>query len=252
MKKLLLLFTVLLYFTAFAQQEIALAFEDNSATLQQTSAVNFGEWITYNNDADIISVEGYTGLNANKELSRQRTLLIVQALVASKMERKFDIKYVADNASDEGIVVIRYKLPESLEGGSIGIKAVEITKLAKDIKKARKNDRLELKNVGFNPGTDKVLNSAEDALDDLVQILKTMPALRIDIQGHICCSRADEQNLSERRAKAIYNYLIKKGIAKERLSYQGFGGRSPVYSLPEITEYERQANRRVEIQITGM
>lgn len=41
-------------------------------------------------------------------------------------------------------------------------------------------------------------------------------------------------------------------LDKKRLSYKGFGGSKPIYMIPELSEEERQANRRVEIQIVSL
>jgi flagellar motor protein MotB len=72
----------------------------------------------------------------------------------------------------------------------------------------------------------------------------------------VCCTnKADgldydtnEKNLSEARAKAIYDYLVAKGISENRLSYKGFGHSRPK-ELIEDTPQKEQANRRVEIMI---
>jgi outer membrane protein OmpA-like peptidoglycan-associated protein len=74
------------------------------------------------------------------------------------------------------------------------------------------------------------------------------PKLKIDIPGHMCCSK-DRTNLSGDRAKSVYNILVKNGIDKSRMTYRGFGSEKPIYPLPEKTEEERVANRRVEIEI---
>jgi outer membrane protein OmpA-like peptidoglycan-associated protein len=54
--------------------------------------------------------------------------------------------------------------------------------------------------------------------------------------------------LSVERAKAIYEYLIKKGISKDRLTYEGRGLSEPLYS--NTTELNKAKNRRVEIKLT--
>jgi outer membrane protein OmpA-like peptidoglycan-associated protein len=52
------------------------------------------------------------------------------------------------------------------------------------------------------------------------------------------------------RAKAVYDFLVSKGIAAERLSYKGFGFTRPKI-FPEETEADRVQNRRVEIRVVG-
>ena len=77
-------------------------------------------------------------------------------------------------------------------------------------------------------------------------------SLEIEIHGHTDNQGEEDYNqtLSENRAKAVYNYLIGKGIAKERLSYKGFGESKPIAT--NDTKEGRQLNRRTEYVITGM
>ena len=82
------------------------------------------------------------------------------------------------------------------------------------------------------------------------------PDLKIEIQGHICCSPGpedgydpdtDDFRLSRNRAKEVYNYLVKNGIAPERMKYRGFGHSRP--KVKETSPETLQINRRVEIMI---
>ena len=55
-------------------------------------------------------------------------------------------------------------------------------------------------------------------------------------------------NLSENRAKLIYDFLVREGIDGNRLQYKGYGSSRPkIY--PETTDEDKQANRRVEIKV---
>lgn len=84
-------------------------------------------------------------------------------------------------------------------------------------------------------------------LDYIVEAMETTPTLRFEIQGHTCSigSKAYNQKLSERRAKAINDYLVLKGIDQSRLTAVGFGEEKPAFS--NDTEEERAKNRRVEL-----
>ncbi len=84
-------------------------------------------------------------------------------------------------------------------------------------------------------------------LDYIVEAMETTPTLRFEIQGHTCSMgpKAYNQKLSERRAKAIYDYLVLKGIDQSRLTTVGFGEERPAFS--NDTEEERAKNRRVEL-----
>jgi outer membrane protein OmpA-like peptidoglycan-associated protein len=84
-------------------------------------------------------------------------------------------------------------------------------------------------------------------VEELLLVMMNNENLKIEIHGHICCFTVDTENLSFKRAQAVYDYLVKNGIAIDRLSFKGFGSTMPIYPLPEKSEEERVANRRVEI-----
>ena len=121
-----------------------------------------------------------------------------------------------------------------------------------DISKAKVNQTIALKNIFFVGGQPIILESSFPELNNLVKTLIDNKTLKIQIEGHICCAGpvegVDDNNLSLFRAKAVYDYLVSKGIDARRLSYVGLGNRNPV-SREENTEDERELNRRVEMRI---
>lgn len=117
--------------------------------------------------------------------------------------------------------------------------------------------KLTIPNIHFYPGRFFPLPSSTPTLNKLVKVMKDNPDLKIAIHGHICCvpsgarsqnSSTPEWQLSVERAKFVYNYLVQKGIDRDRLKYAGFGRSQPLVD-PEITEEDRKKNRRVEIEI---
>jgi outer membrane protein OmpA-like peptidoglycan-associated protein len=85
-----------------------------------------------------------------------------------------------------------------------------------------------------------------DILDKLVKIMKGDPSLRVEVRGHTD-STGDSgynQKLSERRADAVAEYMIKNGISPERLRSTGFGETRPLSS--NDTAEGRGRNRRTE------
>lgn len=87
-----------------------------------------------------------------------------------------------------------------------------------------------------------------DDLDKVADVLKANPNLRVEIQGHTdnIGSKRYNKPLSERRAKAVVDYLIKKGISVSRLSSMGYWFSKPAAS--NDTPEGRQMNRRVELK----
>jgi outer membrane protein OmpA-like peptidoglycan-associated protein/tetratricopeptide (TPR) repeat protein len=88
-------------------------------------------------------------------------------------------------------------------------------------------------------------------LDKLVQVMKEHPTMVIFAKSHTDNRGSDKYNLnlSDRRAKATVQYLISKGIAKDRISGQGFGESEPKVLCEECTEEQFAQNRRSEFLI---
>ncbi len=84
-------------------------------------------------------------------------------------------------------------------------------------------------------------------LDQVARVLKRNPSMQVEIQGHTDNVGSKNYNLplSLRRAKSVANYLIRHGIAKDRLTVKGYWFSRPV--APNTTPAGRQKNRRVEI-----
>ncbi|RJP93932.1 MAG: outer membrane beta-barrel domain-containing protein [Desulfobacteraceae bacterium] len=98
--------------------------------------------------------------------------------------------------------------------------------------------------------TDKVDIKSQyvQELDNVATVMNNNPGLKFEIQGHTdnVGSPAYNQKLSEKRAWAVKNYLLKKGINKDRLTSKGFGFNSP--AATNNTAEGKALNRRVEIK----
>lgn len=129
--------------------------------------------------------------------------------------------------------------------------------IAQQIADLDTGDVMVLNNINFYPSSHQPLEESLPVLMDLVTTMKQVPTLSIKIEGHICCikdmddaldTETGDRNLSTARAKFIYAFLIKNGIKRERLRYEGFGRKRPLIE-DEKTEEDAKANRRVEIRI---
>jgi outer membrane protein OmpA-like peptidoglycan-associated protein/ribosomal protein L24E len=103
-----------------------------------------------------------------------------------------------------------------------------------------------LNNVFFESALATLEISSEAELNKLYDLLSENESIRIQINGHTdnVGTDTDNQRLSEARAKSVVNFLIKKGIAANRLKYKGFGESQPVTT--NETPEGRQKNRRTE------
>lgn len=103
----------------------------------------------------------------------------------------------------------------------------------------------------FNINSDKIADSAKDDLEAAAAVFVKYPETILHIEGHTDDTGKDEYNmaLSEKRANAVAEYLISKGVAANRIERKWYGETQPKY--PNDSEANRQLNRRVEIGIVA-
>jgi len=112
------------------------------------------------------------------------------------------------------------------------------------------NYSLILYEVHFNPGKTTFAN-IENNIDvqNLLEALNKYSDLKVEIGGHTDRSGNESKNkiLSKKRAKFVYDYLIRNGVASSQITYKGFGSSRPAFS----NKYKsgRKANRRIEVKI---
>lgn len=108
---------------------------------------------------------------------------------------------------------------------------------------------ITLKNVFFETAKYELKPKSKVELDQLVTFMNNNPSIHIELSGHTDAVGSAEDNLklSQNRAKAVNDYLIKNGIDKERLTYKGYGKTRPIAS--NDTEEGRAENRRTEFKI---
>jgi len=114
-----------------------------------------------------------------------------------------------------------------------------------------KNDnKIVLENVLFITGYSYLTRSSKKILDKVAESLKN-ETFSFVVQGHVCCTegkldavdrKTGKRNLSVARSKYVYDYLIKKGIKKSRMSYEGLAHNFPLGGSED-------KDRRVEILI---
>jgi outer membrane protein OmpA-like peptidoglycan-associated protein len=111
------------------------------------------------------------------------------------------------------------------------------------------NAAVVLRNVFFDVNKFELKPESQVELDRVVQLLQENPTVRIQLEGHTDNqgAAADNQKLSDNRAKAVVQYLIGKGIKSDRLVAKGFGATQPV--AENKTEEGRALNRRTELKV---
>ncbi|WP_338875211.1 PA14 domain-containing protein [Spirosoma sp. SC4-14] len=106
-----------------------------------------------------------------------------------------------------------------------------------------------LRSVQFEQSSYVLLPESTAELDKLVRAMKANPKWRIEVAGHTDNVGDPRLNraLSENRAKVVATYLIRHGIAEERIRTKGYGGSEPL--ADNATESGRSQNRRVAIKM---
>lgn len=108
---------------------------------------------------------------------------------------------------------------------------------------------LAARKIQFRFASDVLLPVSFGPLNEVAKLLKENPELKMRIEAHADNRGLPERNMmwSERRAKAVADFFIRKGIQPERIIYQGFGDTRPI--ADNKTETGRALNRRVEMNL---
>ena len=103
--------------------------------------------------------------------------------------------------------------------------------------------------VTFATGSDNLTQETTYELDFLVDAMKKLPSMTIEVAGHTDNTGSLETNMtiSDARAKAVYGYLVSNGVSEARLQAVGYGPNKPV--ADNATDEGRQENRRTEFKI---
>jgi outer membrane protein OmpA-like peptidoglycan-associated protein len=121
------------------------------------------------------------------------------------------------------------------------------------------DEPVRLDNIFFDLNSALLRPSSYPELNKLVEFMTSNPTIRIEIGGHTDTRGDAKENmtLSTNRAKAVYSYLVDKGIDPNRVEAKGYGESKPVVTDQELTqltnekeiEKAHQLNRRTEYRI---
>lgn len=109
---------------------------------------------------------------------------------------------------------------------------------------------LAARKIQFRFASEELLKVSLGPLNEVAKLLQQNPELKLSIEAHADNRGLPERNMiwSERRAKTVANFFISKGIAPERIRYQGYGDTRPI--ADNKTEKGRAQNRRVEMNLS--
>jgi outer membrane protein OmpA-like peptidoglycan-associated protein len=106
--------------------------------------------------------------------------------------------------------------------------------------------------VKFAPSKFKVLPASFKLLNQVTQVMNDFPKMRVSIEGHTdnVGSESANMKLSQRRAEAVRDYLVAKGVSPSRLQAIGYGPTKPIAS--NKTAKGKAQNRRTEFRIVSL
>lgn len=190
----------------------------------------------------------------------------------TKSSENWDVKVTSDQDKDftEVVIVDELNVPtdvansddlgpdgffkfKSLPRETVELKRMEVKdtrmQLPSDFGDMSVGKSIVLKNILFAYGSADLLPSSYDELDRLAGQLTQMADIKIEVSGHTDNQGTSATNkiLSENRAKAVVDYLKRKGIDGKRLTFKGLGETKPIAS--NETEEGRKMNRRVEFKV---
>jgi len=269
MKTLLILPFVFLSLSFFSQEMCSIFFNTNTSVILPAAENRLKELTEKKDQIKILSIVAFTdargsdSLNlalAKSRLYEVELILSTAGLIPEKTEargesypigsktpekheywRRVDISYSKiepkpiDKSISQNQPAIREEttIEAANQFDDISLEAIQSGKM----------EAIPLK-IEFYPGMDVLKEYSKPELVNLYDFLAANRQVKVFIRGHVCCM--DDYDLSVRRAEAVYNALNIMGITQSRMTYKGFSNYMPTVS-PEISEEDKQKNRRVDV-----
>ncbi len=141
------------------------------------------------------------------------------------------------DSDGDGVLDMADECPGTPPGVRVDSKGCEIKKVT------------SLEGVGFATNSDELTEESRAILDSTASELARYPDMKVEVAGHTSSTGPAEYNLvlSERRAQAVADYLISRGLNADRFTVKGYGESEPV--ADNGTREGRARNRRVELRI---
>ncbi len=245
------LLLILLPFTLFSQTDfVQLFFKLNVSTLDKSSITKLEQLERKGQAILIKSVTAYTDVSGNDSinipLAESRRAVVVAYLeslghkVESSSAPACSYPPKSNRPDDHSYwrrVDIVYEVApmnSTLEFNGVQLSAKE------------KLEPIPL-TIEFENASPIVREYSIPEMDKLFQFLNAHENVDIFIRGHVCCM--DDYDISLARAKALNNYLVRRGISQSRIGFEGYSNTIPLV-YPEKTDEDSQRNRRVDIIFT--
>jgi outer membrane protein OmpA-like peptidoglycan-associated protein len=153
----------------------------------------------------------------------------------------FDLTFVSGSAGSAAVAEVRKREDEKTRTAAQTISTEGC--------EARFTVITESNAIYFRTGSAELDSASEPLLDTGADIAKRCPSVTFNVEGHTDSvgGHRYNQSLSERRAKAVVDYLTAKGVTASRIHAAGYGATRPVAS--NAAEEGRAKNRRIEFKV---
>lgn len=260
MNKNLLILLFIVSIPLAAQEKLNVYFDFDKHNLNEVAVKKINTWIAEGKNYEVTKLYGFCdwkGTNSyNDTLAAKRVNEVYRYLKESdiKVKKDIEIRGFGEDFEQSKIqgenrrVTIIFQEKQEVKSEKIAELPKELLK--EKMKSAKKGDLIKLDNIYFFNNSAKTIPTSEPILYELLCIMNDNPKLVIEIQGHICCKSPNQrEGVSTARARAVYNYLIRNKVKRERMSFKGYGVTRPIHPIPEKSTQEEDENRRVEILI---
>lgn len=198
----------------------------------------------------LVDDNGYALSDAKLEVKNTRTEEVSEGVVDAETGH-YAVAVTAKNENDDFLMVVK---KEDYSFSSTLIEPTEETfekpiEVNFEVKPIEAGKSVQINDIYYATASYEINQKSYAVLNEFAEFLKTNPTVKVEIRGHTDNIGSAQTNitLSNRRAQAVYDYLLSKGVPKANVSYKGYGPNMPI--ADNKTEAGRAKNRRTEFYI---
>ncbi|MBR6068404.1 MAG: OmpA family protein [Bacteroidales bacterium] len=198
----------------------------------------------------LVDDNGYALSDAKLEVKNTRTEEVSEGVVDAETGH-YAVAVTAKNENDDFLMVVK---KEDYSFSSTLIEPTEETfekpiVVNFEVKPIEAGKSVQINDIYYATASYEINQKSYAVLNEFAEFLKSNPTVKVEIRGHTDNIGSAQTNitLSNRRAQAVYDYLLSKGVPKANVSYKGYGPNMPI--ADNRTEAGRAKNRRTEFYI---
>lgn len=198
----------------------------------------------------LIDDNGMALTDARLEVKNTRTEEISEGIVDAETGH-YAVAVTTNDNKDDYLMVVKK------ENYSFSSTLIEPTKetfekpveVNFEVKPIEAGKSVEINDIYYATASYQINQKSYAVLKEFAEFLKSNPTVKVEIRGHTDNVGSAQTNitLSNQRAKAVYDYLISKGVSQDKITHKGYGPNMPI--ADNNTELGRAKNRRTEFYI---